>query len=195
MLPFGTLTYIILYALIQSSQTEKFQRLLQPARGTKMTMTPGLSMPSLQLNTIESGFSMKMPIAIKFPTITDVVQNLMLQVTTLNSTNKSDNLTISRDMQARINSRARFYKNVESSHQTFGKSCLLRAICEVAEVPFISSSTGLIGEIIDLLLTYVYFNSKLISKCKICLARLYLETNTVNLMITLKQKKLDDKVF
>lgn len=136
----------------------QFQRLVQPYSGSKLTMAPGLTFPSVQMSTIESAFNMRMPITVQFPTAAEVAQTFILQVVGLPhaSNAKADpdtsSTTKSRAMHARVNSRASFYETIENVHPTLGKSCLLRAICEVAEVPFVASSTGFLGEIFDILL-------------------------------------------
>jgi len=53
----------------------------------------------------------------------------------------------------RVEARNLLYKSVELTHSTLGKSCLLRAVCEVSQTPLISPETGIVGEIIDMFLT------------------------------------------
>lgn len=55
--------------------------------------------------------------------------------------------------QTRADSRAKFYQSIEMSHSKFGKSCLLRAICEAAQTPLMDPNSGILGEIIDMFLT------------------------------------------
>ncbi|KAJ6220907.1 hypothetical protein RDWZM_006719 [Blomia tropicalis] len=167
---------------LQQAPAQPYQRLIMPSSGSKLTVSPGLTFPSLQLNTIDSGFTMKMPITLQFPSMTDMTQSFIMQIanmpiynsfpaiprnhkqqsnlsdtneatTSTSTTTTSATITKSRTIHARINSRARFYETIEKAHKTLGKSCLLRTICEVAEVPFIASSTGFLGEIFDMLLT------------------------------------------
>ena len=144
----------------QSQPFRPFQRLQLPTSGSRLTVSPGLTFPSLQLNTIESAFTMKMPIKVQFPTAAEMASTFILNVAgmpinynTMRSASEITNSSKSRALHARINSRAKLYETIEKSHKTLGKSCLLRAICEVAEVPFVASSTGFLGEIFDMLLT------------------------------------------
>lgn len=158
-----TFSFLLIIAAVHSQRTDtrdrtRYQRLMQPSSGSKLTLTPGVTTPNLQLSTIESLFTMKMPISVKFPTMAQATQSFL--ATALNNTRRpsadsdpSRNNHEHRLFQSRLNSRARFYDSIEKSHKLFGRSCLLRAICEVAEVPFISSSTGILGELFDLLLT------------------------------------------
>jgi hypothetical protein len=38
-------------------------------------------------------------------------------------------------------------------HSSYGKACLLLAICEVSQTPLLSPNSGIIGEIVDMFLT------------------------------------------
>lgn len=121
-----------------------------------MTIAPGLTFPSMQLSTIESTFNMRMPITVQFPTLAESAQSFIHQVFSFPNIAGQEATTAttkSRAKHARVNSRAKFYETIENAHKTLGKSCLLRAICEVAEVPFVASNTGFLGEIFDILLT------------------------------------------
>lgn len=53
----------------------------------------------------------------------------------------------------KVRSRVDFYRTFEKISPKLGKPCLLRAICEVAQIPLINPATGIVGEILDLLLT------------------------------------------
>ena len=156
-----------------------YQRLVQPSHGTRMTIAPGLCLPNMQMSTVESAMEMRMPISVNFPTAGEVAAQFLNQALSLptavsGSSNREEtskdsgsNSSIplssssssksqsreSRAMKSRIAARQDFYKTVEKAHPTFGKSCLLRAICEVSEVPFVSAHTGFIGEMFDILLT------------------------------------------
>lgn len=150
----------LVLTIVDHAASQRYQRLLQPSTGSKLTMTPGVKTPNVQLNTIESFFTMKMPVSVRFPTVAESFSTFM--VTAMNRTlpvaNKAEekleeSVPKSRSFSSRVLSRLNFYETIEKSHRTFGKSCLLRAMCEVAEVPFLSSSTGLLGEMLDLLLT------------------------------------------
>lgn len=167
---------LIMLLSITSLVFGQIQRLVQPYSGSKVTLAPGLSFPSVQLSTIESAFNMRLPITVQFPTAAEAAQQFFVQVINsplhkqqvvtgqqkssggdggdkekVDETEKSKQR--SKAMRtARLASRTSFYESLETVHESLGKSCLLRAICEVAEVPFVAANTGFIGEMIDILL-------------------------------------------
>lgn len=167
-------TVVLLLTVLTALTTVdgQFQRLAQPYSGSKMTLAPGLSFPSVQLSTIESAFNMRLPITMQFPTAAEAAQQFFVQVISmplhkgvaagLQQTQQKSSSTTAEDEKtaktrsamrtARLNSRTNFYETLQTVHDSLGKSCLLRAICEVAEVPFVAANTGFIGEIIDILL-------------------------------------------
>jgi len=172
-------------SLNQCNCSERSQRLILPTTASLLRIIPRVEMPTIASNSIQSGFSLKMPISIQFPSMVDMFQSVRNTMNGNNNNGLNGNnnglngnniglngnnngpqrfpssanlphlLSVESDNtnKSRVNSRAQFYRTIEKSHNSFGRVCLMRAICEVAEVPLISSSTGLIGEIIDLLLT------------------------------------------
>ena len=116
----------------------------------RLSETTGDAAPPQSVRTVTYRVQ-AMPIEVEFPTMYDMAQTL-LAPTLIPGLPKEDNTTLGRSRQARINSRHSFYQAIEKTHPTLGKSCLLRAICEVAEVPLIASHTGFLGEIFDILL-------------------------------------------
>lgn len=123
------------------------QRFIGPINDSKMIITPSLIMPSissLKANAIDSAVTIKMPIVLDFSTInsnyfqSNLIKSMLMD--TAGSIMQSSH----------VNARYNFYKTME---RLIGKSCLQRAICEVAQSPFIDPNSGLFGEILDLLLT------------------------------------------
>lgn len=127
-------------------QCEKYQRLILPSSVSLLKIIPRVEVPTAASASIQSGLSLKMPISITLPSMMDVVKSMR------QSTSQTEMNVLSAN-KTRVTSRSKFYKSIEKTHPSFGRICLMRAICEVAEVPFMSASTGLLGEIIDLLLT------------------------------------------
>lgn len=137
---------------------QQFQRLFWPANNAEFKIIPHIEMPMTMAPSVQSGMNFKMPITLKFPTMRDLMGPSRAGESGDASAGPKDASTPREEDMAhknlsRANSRAMFYRSVESGHPTLGKSCLLRAICEVAEVPVINSGSGLLGELIDLLLT------------------------------------------
>lgn len=147
----------VIYLLISSDavQCERIQRLVLPTTASLLKIIPRVEMPTVSSNTIQSGFSFKMPIAIHFPSVMDVVQSIRQTLNTGNAVvgSPAETVVVINSNRTRANSRAKLYKAIEKTHNSFGRICLMRAICEVAEVPFMSASTGLLGEVFDMLLS------------------------------------------
>ncbi|XP_054160212.1 uncharacterized protein LOC128958390 [Oppia nitens] len=130
---------------------EKVQRLVLPSLASSLRIIPSVQMPIVTSNSIQSGFSFRLPIAIQFPSALDFAQSFRQ---TLYNGNTIDFMSSSLDSnRTRVTSRANLYRAIEKTHSRLGRVCLLRAICEVAEVPFMSASHGLIGQLIDMLLS------------------------------------------
>ena len=131
-------------------QCERVQRLILPTTASLLRIIPSVEMPMVSSNSIQSGFSFKLPIAIQFPSALDFVQSVRQ---TLNTGNSGKLISAIDSNITRVNSRANLFKAIEKTHHRLGRVCLLRAICEVAEVPFMSASNGLIGQLVDMFLT------------------------------------------
>ena len=122
---------IILTSTLVSSET--FHRLLSPSPNSQLQIVPKIDVPMSMAPTVQSGMSLKLPITLKFPERSESSRR--------------------RDNESKLWSRKYLYKSIEKIHPSFGKICLLRSICEVSHIPLISPTTGLVGEIIDLVLT------------------------------------------
>lgn len=142
---------------------DRFTRLVMPENPTELKIIPKVEMPMAMTTSVNSGMNMQFPITVRFPSIAEVtdpvrtvanspanIVDLMSKLlSTLTQTDKLLNTTTM--VKARMNSKAGFFRTIEESTLRLGSSCLHRAICEVAEVPFMSPSMGLIGEVVDLL--------------------------------------------
>lgn len=115
---------------------ETYHRLLTPTSNSQLQIVPRIEVPMTMAPTVQSGMNLRLPITLKFP---GKVENL-----------REPDLHYS-DV-AKTKSRASLYSSIDKFHPTFGKICLLRSICEVSHVPLISPATGLVGEVVDLLL-------------------------------------------
>ena len=138
------------------TNNERVQRFILPTSSSIFTIVPRFDIPMMSSSSVNSGFSFKMPITIKFPSLMDIAKSINQYENNIGMGTTFDkplitNLTVVNVTKSR--SRVNFYKAIENANSRYGRVCLMRAICEVAEVPFIASSTGLLGEIIDLLLT------------------------------------------
>lgn len=143
----------ILYLLVfiwNAIECERVQRLVLPTTASLLRIIPSVEMPMVSSNSIQSGFSFKLPIAIQFPSTLDFVKSIRQTLNNGNSFQIINDLDTNR---TRVNARANLFYAIEKTHKRLGRICLLRAICEVAEVPFMSASNGLIGQLIDMFLT------------------------------------------
>lgn len=160
----ATFTFVLCSIFLGTALSQTaVNRLSWPSNNAELKIVPHVEVPMTMAPSVQSGMNMKLPITLKFPSFYDVMRPL--RTAALNVANNEPQAPDSKPREetsmpiidkansSRINSRAMFYKSIESSHATYGKACLLRAICEVAEIPAISSGTGLVGEIVDLLLT------------------------------------------
>ncbi|KAI1301539.1 hypothetical protein HDE_02975 [Halotydeus destructor] len=131
-----------------------------PSENAELKIEPNTKMPMTMAQSVQSGMNFKLPITLKFPSFYDVMRPIRVAamaaaasdpVMTMPSNTRDEKVTFANTTKA--TARTMFYKTIESSHPKFGKVCLLRAICEVAETPAINSGSGIIGELVDLLLT------------------------------------------
>lgn len=139
----------LMAASLKSARPERVHKLVLPTSASKLRIIPSVEMPMVASNSIQSGFSFRLPIAISFPSAMDFVQSVRQTVNNGNALQMNyldSNAT-------RVNSRANLFQAIEKTHSRFGRVCLLRAICEVAEVPLMSASHGLLGQLVDMLLT------------------------------------------
>ena len=94
--------------------------------------------------SIQSGMNVRLPISLKFAERgTEAVGSRLSMARTPQEVLNS----------SRSETRVSLYRMIEEASPRLGKVCLLRSICEVGQVPAISPTTGLLGEIVDLLLT------------------------------------------
>lgn len=121
----------------QNFSCDTYHRLLSPASNSQLQIVPKIEVPLAMAPTVQSGMNLKLPITLKFPGRQDKLQKL----------DKCDHEV------AKTKSRALFYKSIDKVNPSFGKICLLRSICEVSHIPLISPATGLVGEIIDTILS------------------------------------------
>lgn len=111
--------------------------------------------------SVQSGMNFKLPITLKFPSFYDImrpVRNVAVAAAANEPVTAGSKQREEEDNQRFLNetraqSRALFYKSIERTSSKWGEGCLLRAICEVAEIPAINSGSGLLGELIDMFLT------------------------------------------
>jgi hypothetical protein len=152
--------FILIPHTVKCGHVRRLRQVL-PTTGSALRIIPRVEMPMVSTNSIQSGFGLKMPISVTFPSAMDFVQSMSQTMSqtmgqTINNRNVATDSPVTFTTNAnttRVNSRMKLYKAIEKTHNGFGRVCLMRAICEVAEVPYISSSTGLIGEIFDMLLS------------------------------------------
>lgn len=112
-----------------------------PSPNSELLIVPRFEIPMSMAPSIQTGMSLRMPISLKFASRSSVES----------TGDKSSKGDLSESLKAK--SRIDFYRTFEKLSPRLGKSCLLRAICEVAQVPLINPATGIVGEILDLLLT------------------------------------------
>jgi len=144
--------FILIPHAVKCGHIRRLRQIL-PTTSSALRIIPRVEMPMVSTNSIQSGFGFKMPISVTFPSAMDFVQSISQTINTRNVATDSVATLSTNANTTRINSRMKLYKAIEKTHNGFGRVCLMRAICEVAEVPYISSSTGLIGEIFDMLLS------------------------------------------
>lgn len=129
--PFVVVLITLALTLVSS---ETFHRLLSPSPNSQLQIVPKIDVPMSMAPTVQSGMSLKLPITLKFP-------------------EKSESSRRRNDHETKVWSRKYLYQSIEKINPSFGKICLLRSICEVSHIPLISPTTGLVGEILDLILT------------------------------------------
>lgn len=152
--------------IVRCQQQVVYQRLTMPSENAMLKIVPHMEVPMTMAPSVQSGMNFKMPITLRFPTMADIMRPTRTTVVGANVADQPGSAEskprfdeelqlelIKHNNASRANSRALFYRSVERSHPALGKTCLLRAICEVAEVPSINTGSGIIGELIDLLLT------------------------------------------
>jgi hypothetical protein len=144
--------FILIPHTVKCGHIRRLRQIL-PTTASALRIIPRVEMPMVSTNSIQSGFGLKMPISVTFPSAMDFVQSISQTINNRNVATDSAATITTNANTTRINSRMKLYKAIEKTHNGFGRVCLMRAICEVAEVPYISSSTGLIGEIFDMLLS------------------------------------------
>ncbi|XP_071527004.1 uncharacterized protein [Panulirus ornatus] len=105
--------------------------------GSTFTITPVLCIPVVSVGDLTGFLDIELPFTIKLPNATQVTYSGRMD---------DDRLGI---YSVLINTLGRFGVD--------GKSCLLRAVCEVAESPL--REDGLLGEIINIVLTTSYGSS------------------------------------
>ena len=125
--------------------SSQFHRLQLPGPSSELRIVPRVDVPLNMGPSVQSGMNIRLPISLKF---------------TGRETQTADRLLSSKSMSpqevlnsTRTETRVSFYRMIEQATPGVGKNCLLRSICEVGQVPAISPATGLLGEIVDLLLT------------------------------------------
>lgn len=123
-----------------------FHRLQMPDPRSELQIVPRVEVPMSMAPSIQSGMNIRLPITLRFAgreerreTVSPLSPKSMSPQEVLNST--------------RTETRVSFYRMIEEASPQIGKACILRSICEVAQVPAISPATGLLGEVVDLLLT------------------------------------------
>ena len=148
--------------LLSSSLAQRFQRLTWPSENAELKIVPHVEIPMTMAPSVQSGMNFRLPITLQFPSYSDVMRPMRNTaalvaaasdpVTSPSRQREEDDSSIFVN-RTRANSRAMFYKSVEKHSSKWGEDCLLRAVCEVGEIPSINSGSGIIGEVIDLLLT------------------------------------------
>lgn len=138
------LVLVVLCCLHSCARTAQFHRLQLPDPGSELQIVPRIEVPMSMAPSIQSGMNIRLPISLKFAgreqsTSSRLSAKSMSPQEVLNST--------------RTETRVSFYRMIEETSPQIGKACLLRSICEVAQVPAISPATGLLGEVVDLFLT------------------------------------------
>lgn len=123
----------------------RFHRLQLPSANSELQIVPRIEVPMSMAPTVQTGMNIRLPISLKFPTKED-----SFSFYRQNSKHLTTDLFLN---ETRVEGRARFYRIIQDSHPSLGKECLMRSICEVAQVPLMNPATGLFGEVIDLLLT------------------------------------------
>lgn len=127
---------------MRSSVESNFHRLQLPSPNSELLIVPRFEIPMTMAPSVQTGMVLRMPISLKFAN-----RPASSQSSSERHVKSDSNETV------KARSRAQFYRTFEQMSPKFGKACLLRAICEVAQIPLINPSTGIVGEILDLLLT------------------------------------------
>jgi hypothetical protein len=127
--------------LCESGATDAYHRLQLPDPQSELQIVPRVEVPLSMAPSIQSGMNIRLPITLKFARHGTV--------------QKSAKSTTSQEVlnSSRTEARVSFYRGIEQASPRVGKVCLLQSICEVGQVPAISPASGLLGEIVDLLLT------------------------------------------
>lgn len=136
------LAFLIVYNEVKC---HRFHRLQLPASNSELQIVPRVEVPMSMAPTVQTGMNIRLPISLKFPSKEDRSSFYRKNSKHMTSENFFN--------ETRVEGRARFYRIIEEAHPSLGKVCLLRSICEVAQVPLMTPSAGLFGEIVDLLLT------------------------------------------
>lgn len=135
---------LVLSVLLCEAAADTFHRLQLPGPSSELQIVPRVEVPMSMAPSIQSGMNIRLPIRLKFAghetgTTSRLSAKSMTPQEVLNS--------------SRTETRVSFYRMIEEASPQIGKACLMRSICEVGQVPAISPATGLLGEIVDLLLT------------------------------------------
>ena len=123
--------------------TGAYHRLQLPGPTSELQIVPRIEVPMAMAPSIQSGMNIRLPISLKFADRKEATSHLTAKSMTQEEVYNTSLTT----------SRASLYQMIEKVSPTLGKACLLRSICEVGQVPAVSPATGLLGEIVDLLLT------------------------------------------
>lgn len=152
--------YVLLVLMISTCHTRRYSRLTWPSEnGARMQIVPHMEVPMTMAPSVQSGMKFRLPITMKFAGMGGPAMTIADAVTLTDGKKKQREDEVIFDgnesflNDTRAKSRALFYKSIETSNSKWGESCLLRAICEVAEIPAINSGTGILGELLDLFLT------------------------------------------
>lgn len=138
---FFVLFLVLSVLLCESEAADALHRLQLPDPHSELQIVPRVEVPMSMAPSIQSGMNIRLPITLKFARHETVHKSAksMSPQEVLNS--------------SRTEARVSFYRMIEAASPRIGKVCLLRSICEVGQVPAISPASGLLGEIVDLLLT------------------------------------------
>lgn len=170
-----SLILIILLMHGRYVMNERINRLIMPTTSSKLRVIPRVDLPFTMTTSVASGLSMKLPITMTFPSMLDLLMPVRLAMAAnqmspqavagarpgvgaqmVGAASTTGASTGSRSFTyrnvSRVLMRKKTYQAIESLHPEWGKPCLLRAICEVAQTPYMAPSTGLFGQIVDMLL-------------------------------------------
>lgn len=156
----STLILLFFFSLNHSlTSSLRVSRLILPASNAELRITPHIAFPSSLTNSVDSGIHLKLPITIKFPSMIDLLEPVK---EILKQHDDDDRIKRSRLLRkdrkefdakvlnvVRSKSRVSFYEFLSAYNSTLSLNCLLKTICQVGQVPLISPSLGLFGEIID----------------------------------------------